>query len=222
MVGQNADFQAKNEVEAKDARDRLLDAAEKLFSERGFAGTSVRDLTTAAGCNIAAVNYHFGGKDKLYIEMFRRHMEGVFADHRANIEKVMTSDNPTLEKLLGTLIRAALEDLTEADGKIPMLKLTVQESLNPQLEEEIVALEMVRQFLTHIRDALMKLLPGLDEEKAMLCVFSLEGLVLHPLLFSDFYCEFSQRQDVKELVGHIVRFAAAGIREAAGCEQMSG
>ncbi|MHC4352523.1 MAG: TetR family transcriptional regulator, partial [Planctomycetota bacterium] len=46
---------------AKGVRGRLLDSAEQLFAERGFDGTSIRDLAAAAGCNIASVNYYFGG-----------------------------------------------------------------------------------------------------------------------------------------------------------------
>jgi len=57
----------------KPVQERLLDAAEELFCEHGFEGTSVRDIAAAAGCNIASVNYYFGGKEKLYLEVWRRH-----------------------------------------------------------------------------------------------------------------------------------------------------
>jgi AcrR family transcriptional regulator len=215
MVLKNKDFQSKNGDSASHAPDRLLDAAERLFCERGFDGTSVRDLTKAADCNVAAVNYHFGSKDRLYRQMFRRHMERVFAVHRKNIDGVMAGPNPTLEKLLETLIRTALEELGESNGKIPMFKLMIRETLDPQLREEFVELGIVKEFLQQIRDAIIKLLPGLDEEKAMLCVYSLEGLVIHPLLFSDFYYEMTPELKIEELTQHIVKFATEGIRKAA-------
>ena len=50
-------------------RDRLLQAAERLFARQGYEATSVRDITAAAECNVASVNYHFGGKNKLYLAM---------------------------------------------------------------------------------------------------------------------------------------------------------
>ncbi len=216
MTDKNANLQAENEVSTKDVRNRLLDAAEKLFSERGFADTSVRDLTAEANCNVAAVNYHFGGKDKLYIEMFRRHMEKVFAEHRANIEKVMSSANPTLEKLLETIVETSLRALSEADARIPMLKLMVRETLNPQLKEEVVSLDILRDFLNQICVALMQLLPDLSQRQAMLCVYAIEGMVMHPMLFYDHYSKLFFAVPVDELVKHITRFTAAGIREAAG------
>ena len=46
--------------------ERLLSAAEKLFAKNGYDGTSVRDITEAADCNVASVNYYFSGKEKLY------------------------------------------------------------------------------------------------------------------------------------------------------------
>lgn len=52
-------------------RKRLLEAARHLFSERGFAAVTVRDITRAARTNVAAINYHFGGKLGLY-EAVRR------------------------------------------------------------------------------------------------------------------------------------------------------
>jgi AcrR family transcriptional regulator len=58
-------------------RDRILGAAEELFAQRGFEGASLRQLTTAAGVNLAAVNYHFGSKEKLVEEVFRRRLDAL-------------------------------------------------------------------------------------------------------------------------------------------------
>ncbi|MCS7080966.1 MAG: CerR family C-terminal domain-containing protein [Chloracidobacterium sp.] len=54
-----------------DAKTRLLTVAERLFAERGFSCTSIRDLATEANVNIAAVNYHFHSKEELYLETLR-------------------------------------------------------------------------------------------------------------------------------------------------------
>ena len=55
-------------------RSRILDAAEVLFMEHGFDGTSMRMITGSAGVNLAAVNYHFGTKELLIQEVFRRRL----------------------------------------------------------------------------------------------------------------------------------------------------
>src|SRR3954470_12977125 len=56
-------------------RRRILQAAERLFLEHGFDGTSLRMLTAAAGVNLAAVNYHFGGKDELFRAMLAARLD---------------------------------------------------------------------------------------------------------------------------------------------------
>ena len=55
-----------------DTRERILDVAERLFMERGYEATSLRMVTGAAEVNLAAVNYHFGSKEGLLREVFRR------------------------------------------------------------------------------------------------------------------------------------------------------
>ena len=84
----------KNAVDStvKGVQDRLLDAAEELFCEGGFEGTSVRDIAASAGCNVAAVNYYFGGKEKLYEEVWRRHLIPMRDARIAGIEKVLSQN----------------------------------------------------------------------------------------------------------------------------------
>ncbi|MEM9157823.1 MAG: TetR/AcrR family transcriptional regulator [Verrucomicrobiota bacterium] len=58
-----------------ETRTKILETAVVLFAEKGYAGTSIRELTRAAGVNIAAINYHFGGKKELFQEMIRNRVE---------------------------------------------------------------------------------------------------------------------------------------------------
>ena len=57
---------------ATDTKKRILDTAEGLFAEHGFPATSMRDITNAAGVNLAAINYHFGSKESLLIAVLQR------------------------------------------------------------------------------------------------------------------------------------------------------
>jgi len=62
------------EIRNIDTRERILDAAERLFMAYGYDGTSMRQITGEAGVNLAAVNYHFGAKETLMQEVFRRRL----------------------------------------------------------------------------------------------------------------------------------------------------
>src|ERR1051325_9074047 len=70
-------------------RERLIEAAERLFAARGDRATSGRGLTSEAGCNVASVNYHFGGKEGLYREMFRRRLAALREQRIAGLRKAM-------------------------------------------------------------------------------------------------------------------------------------
>ena len=61
-------------TQQQDTRDRLLDAAQRLFVRHGIDATSLRAITTEADANLASVNYHFGSKDELVLAVFARHL----------------------------------------------------------------------------------------------------------------------------------------------------
>ena len=71
-------------------RVALLDAAERLFSQNGIEGTSVREIIKAAGANLGAINYHFGTKDRLALEVFARRLEPVKPDREGFIQRVIS------------------------------------------------------------------------------------------------------------------------------------
>ena len=67
----------------RDTKDRLVAAATTLFAERGFHGTTVRDIAELADANVAAGNYHYGSKKALYLEVLREQFAGIRANIRA-------------------------------------------------------------------------------------------------------------------------------------------
>ncbi len=66
-----------NTVIEKSTRQRLIEAAGELFAEKGFKATTVRDISEKAGANVAAVNYHFGDKEKLYEGVIFHIIDGI-------------------------------------------------------------------------------------------------------------------------------------------------
>lgn len=96
-------------------RERILDAAERLFAEHGFAGTSHRQITAEAGVNLAAVNYHFGSKDELFLAAVLRRLEPVNRRRLEMLEEAEAkSDPPRLEEVARAfaepVVRAGAEE----------------------------------------------------------------------------------------------------------------
>ena len=102
-------------------KERILDAAEKLFGMNGFEATSLRDITAEAGVNLAAVNYHFHSKDSLIDATIERRIEPVNRKRLELLEAL--GPGPTLEGILAARLRvmqAGERDLLEkaaASGK---------------------------------------------------------------------------------------------------------
>jgi len=202
----------------KDAHGRLLDAAEELFCERGFEGTSVRDIAASANCNIAAVNYYFGSKEKLYLEVWRRHLGTMRETRIAGIEKVMCQKGtePNLEDLLTSYADAFVQPLFDERTGDQFIKLMAREMVDKHLPQNIFVEEMVVPVMTALQQALMRICPGLSEVKARLSILSIVGQLVHTVCAKTMLEQSNNpavpRFDLSELVQHIVQFSAAGIR----------
>lgn len=95
-----------------DTMTRILDTAEVLFAERGFAETSLRNITGKARVNLAAVNYHFGSKKSLIQAVFARYLEPFSERFHAAIDELEAEYGDKvipLEVLLETMARTVLE-----------------------------------------------------------------------------------------------------------------
>jgi len=97
-------------------KDRILDAAERLFAQHGFAGTSLRQVTSLAEVNSAAVNYHFGSKEMLINEVFRRRMDIMSGKRLAQLNAALAAQPVVLEAVLAAFIEPALAMARERKG----------------------------------------------------------------------------------------------------------
>lgn len=204
----------------KPVQERLVDAAEELFCEHGFDDTSIRALATAAGCNIAAVNYYFGGKEKLYVEVWRRRLVLMREARLASIEKVMSGSDgkPRLEDLLRAFANAFVEPLVYPSKTRQFTRLMARELIDPHLPEDVFSKELIKPTMAALGGALMKTCPGLDQSKIVLVILSFIGQLMHMVHVKTWFEEVAQetvelpKLDLAEVVDHVVEFSAAGIR----------
>jgi AcrR family transcriptional regulator len=89
-------------------KDRILGAAEELFALHGFAGTSLRQVTSQADVNIAAVNYHFGSKENLVNEVFRRRMDEMSKARLDQLDAAKRNRPGELAAVLAAFVEPAL------------------------------------------------------------------------------------------------------------------
>ena len=109
-----------------EARNRLLDAALRLFAEKGFANTSTREIAQAAQVNIAAISYYFGDKAGLY--------RGVFQDQRCNPGPdlaLVHGQFASLEAVLRAILLGFTEPIKQGDLVQSCMRLHFREMLEP-------------------------------------------------------------------------------------------
>jgi len=200
---------------------RLLDAAERLFAARGYANTSVREITREAACNIAGINYHFGGKDQLYREVYARRLAALRDARLGALREVTTREagRPSLEAVLEAFASSFLLPLSSRGEGRTLVDLMVRELAEPHLP-----LRMFRQLYAEpvqraLADAMMAATPGLGLDEAKASATSLVAQLVHQVHVGRRDSPSAGQPTCPETLArnirHIVRFSAAGVRACA-------
>jgi AcrR family transcriptional regulator len=207
-------------------RERLLHAAEILFARRGYRGTSIRGITSLAGCNLAAVNYHFGGKLDLYREMFQRRL-GVLREQRASeVRRALDAlgGKSDLEAFLRAFTTAFLEPhLDEVGGGRRLMQLFSRELLEPHLPPSTLRRELVRPVREGLVEAIGTIGIDVSGRAGRRCIESLVAQLVHVVRMrqAPHVSGATGRADfqLEGMIEHIVRFSAAGVRACVGAEK---
>ncbi|HUD42288.1 MAG TPA: TetR/AcrR family transcriptional regulator [Dokdonella sp.] len=198
-------------------RQRILGAAEELFARHGFAGASLRQVTASAKVNLAAVNYHFGSKENLIEEVFRRRLDELNARRTELLAQCRERVDLSLEDVLDAFVRPALElSLSDAGGAAFVRVLA-----RAYAEHD----ERLRRFLSDNYGHVLKefavvfarLLPQLDKEELYWRLDIVSGALTYAM--ADFGVlkrrgDVSEQEHRERTASHLIRFAAAGLRAA--------
>jgi AcrR family transcriptional regulator len=162
-------------------RDRILDEAEVLFARKGFQAVSVREITSAARCNLAAVNYHFGNKENLYLEVFRSRWAVRARRVQESFRKSLAGQDTTSPRaVVRALAQAFLEGPLSDEERLRHSQLMTREMTQPTAAFEQMAEQIIKPFFKELADKLHSVLPNeLKEEQMLLNIFSIFGMVLY-------------------------------------------
>ena len=213
---------SKNAEEQSPAetRKRVIEAAEKLFAMRGVEGVSVRDITQAAGVNLAAINYHFGTKYGLAAEVFKQTIDPLNARRLElldEVEKKAGSKPPSLEAALEAMIRPAVERGFDhqADNET-FLRLTGRCLSEPNTEIDQIVRAHFDKLIRRFDAAFLRALPGLDPEELFWRIKFVYGALHYSLLTcgkqKHLPPKLRKTLDAEGLIQRLVKFAAAGLR----------
>lgn len=197
----------------------ILDAAEALFAEAGFAATSLRELTTKAGANLAAVSYHFGSKEGLAIAVLKRRMDPINAERRARLDAL--PKRPPVDAIVRAFVEPLLRPgvvhdaapVRPGSGFCRLVgRLMVEQP--PFLRDFLAA--QFRDLGWRFCDALQQAMPGHDAQTLWWRLHFLVGAIAHTLQnaatlrhLTDGLC---RDDDVDAVVEQLVTFAAHGMQ----------
>ncbi|MGH8117970.1 MAG: TetR/AcrR family transcriptional regulator [Rhodanobacteraceae bacterium] len=196
-------------------RQRILGAAEALFAERGFAGASLRQVTAAAKVNLAAVNYHFGSKDNLIEELFRRRLDELNGRRLERLTKLETDGNASLESVLDAFITPALELSLDHTGGSVFMRVLARAFAEHDTHLRKFLSDNYGHVLKDFATALARLLPELDREELYWRLDIAVGALTYAM--ADFgmirrRIGESERSHREQMARHLTHFTAAGLR----------
>lgn len=203
-----------------DTRTRLLTAAAKVFAEHGYEGTTIREICQRAGANVALVNYHFGDKMELYLEVIRHAID---AAAKMEIVNKALKENADPCDALRQIVRGVIERFSETSLGFGTqfglhLRLLVKEAARPTPALSQVIEETLRPLYDRLRSLVGQILDlPIDHRTTRLCTHSIMGQVAHyavarPLigsLWPEMQMTPAQRRMVAD---HIADFSLAYLR----------
>ena len=204
-------------------RERLLDEAERLFAEQGYAAVTVRQITQASRSNLAAVNYHFGGKEKLYLEVFRQRWVPRARRIWARLECLEARQDYTVEEVVRNIAEAMFLGFEDQEERVRHSMLMMREVTKPSAAFELVSSEATRPVLGLMRRLLAKCLPGVDDQRLSLYCLSIFFQVLHFNFARNMVSKATGRAYDPEflalLVDHLTDFSVHGLDGARALER---
>lgn len=196
-------------------KDRILGAAEELFAQYGFTGTSLRQVTSLADVNIAAVNYHFGSKENLVNEVFRRRMDEMSTNRLAALKGAMEKHPGELEPILAAFVEPALAMAQDRQGGGAFVRVVARAYAEKNDNLRKFLSDHYGHVLREFAKAIATAVPGLSKEELYWRLDFLAGALTYAM--ADFGLikrptGVSEAAHRERAARELIRFSAAGFK----------
>ena len=198
-----------------ETRERLLETACSVFAAKGFQDASIAEICEHAGANVAAVNYHFGGKEALYAEVWRHTFETFMQAYP--LDGGLPADAPPEDRLFAR-IHALLQRVFD-DGRVGQcFRIGLRELVNPSTALEHARRELIGPQRAQTQALVRELLgPEARDEDVLFCEISIINQCLSINFFKErrefvLGREHLSEHEVETLAQHITTFSLGGLR----------
>ena len=201
-----------------ETRTRILDAAEELFMQHGFEGTSMRQLTARAAVNLAAVNYHFGSKDALIEAVFERRLDPMNAERVAALDALEKGGEPLASvDIIRAFVVPSLRLIEDAKGGgRNFIRLLGRTYTEPAKGVRALIGQMYAPTMERYKRALERALPQMPADELVWRMHFMFGTLAYTLAATDTVqliagCKPEDRYDARLLEERLTAFLAAGL-----------
>jgi AcrR family transcriptional regulator len=198
----------------RETRLRLLEAAGKVFAEQGFHRATIRDICSRADANIAAVNYHFGDKERLYVAVIQYWLGEALRKYPPDGGRA--PDAPADERL-HAFVRSWLFRMLDEGTPAWHGKLMAREMSEPTAAFEVLMSETVRPMSQRLTAIVRELLgPHVDEHTVRDCTMSVAGQCCfrrhaHEMIRRLYPDQPYTSERIEQLARHVTDFSLAAI-----------
>jgi len=199
----------------QDTRDRILDAAERLFAQHGFSSTSLRAVTGEAEVNLAAVNYHFGSKNSLLEAIMERRITPLNNRRLEMLNKTcQCKESMNVRNIISSFIKPTLQLLNKGPQKryfIQLVGRVLAEQDGP--EKEVFHHHMLPIFPPFIA-SLRNIRPNLSRRKITWgLLFSIGAITFSIRMFCnpDDFLNSDIAIDLEKLEEMLINFVTSGL-----------
>lgn len=163
-------------------RERFLNAAERLFVERGYKGTTIRAICSEANTSLAILNRNWPSKEALFAEMLKRHFDPLHAVQDAEMAILAKEPGkPPLEKIITAFFKPAFSGIDAAQGQ--RASIYSRALIDPSREIKHIVAHLIGDTRTRLIDLVGRSLPHLERQQLFLAMNVIFGAYIYPQAF---------------------------------------
>ena len=211
----------KESVNQADTKQRILDAAEYLFAQNGYRGTSLRTITGKARVNLAAVNYHFGSKKALVEDVIKRRLIPLNMIRKKRLEEVKAAADrkgkkPDIKAVLSAFIEPTLKFKESDPGAEHFFTFIGRSFTDPDNTVRDVFIKYIMPLFKLLHETACQALPALSRDLVFWRLHFTLGALFHSIhMCGHVKPEFmhgSNEMDADSLIDLIVPYVTAGMK----------
>lgn len=202
---------------------KLIEAAEVEFADHGFEGASIRKITARAGANVAAINYHFGSKETLFIEMVRYRLEPINSLRVRMLKQAMADANGAalpISQIVDITVRPLITSFVESgEDQLHFMRAMGRGFSEESRFTETLYKDILAELIALVSQALRQSLPDLPPHEVSVCQHflgcSLSGAMMQYQRFSHLLGSAGSANAMEAMTDRLIAFITGGIGSVA-------